>query len=56
MTTMNGLYGDNSDHNACEVCGFCIHCDDCSTFGCGSPPSRKLVEVQLNHRKSEDGI
>lgn len=27
--TMDEMYGDGSDHKACEECGFCIDCGDC---------------------------
>lgn len=33
--TMNSLYGDGSDHEACPSCGMCVVCGDCATFGCG---------------------
>ena len=26
---MNDLYGDDSNHEACEICGLCIKCKDC---------------------------
>jgi len=29
MTTMNEQYGDGSDHEVCESCGFCKECGDC---------------------------
>lgn len=36
MPTMDSLYGDNSDHEACPKCGLCIPCGDCSSiYGCG---------------------
>lgn len=35
MTTMDDLYGDGSDHEACEECGSCIECGDCEEYGCG---------------------
>ena len=28
--TMNDKYGDGSDHAACEKCGWCIECGDCT--------------------------
>jgi len=27
---MDDLYGDGSDHAACEGCGGCLDCDDCT--------------------------
>ena len=27
--TMDDLYGDESGHEACEFCGYCITCGDC---------------------------
>ncbi len=35
MKTMNDVYGDNSDHECCELCGNCIPCGDCDKWGCG---------------------
>lgn len=29
MKTMHDEYGDGSDHEVCEKCGFCKTCDDC---------------------------
>lgn len=62
--TMDSLYGDGSKHEACELCGFCIDCKDCSKFGCGCNPIltdqlkkqiKKYIPSILNHhRKSED--
>jgi len=31
-TTMNDLYGDESDHIVCEICGCCKICDDCTCY------------------------
>ena len=36
MTTMNEKYGDGSDHQVCDTCGFCIPCGDCKQYGCGA--------------------
>jgi len=35
MTTMSEMYGDKSDsnHEACDKCGMCIHCGDCKCNG-----------------------
>ena len=33
MKTMNDLYGDDSEHKACEKCGMCIDCGDCKCDG-----------------------
>jgi hypothetical protein len=33
--TMDSLYGDGSDHRACEKCGFCRVCGDRDKHGCG---------------------
>ena len=30
MVTMDELYGDGSDHEACEGCGTCLECDGCA--------------------------
>lgn len=38
MVTMDEMYGDGSDHEACEVCGNCITCHDCEMYGCGPNP------------------
>ena len=27
--TMNDMYKDNSNHIACQDCGFCITCKEC---------------------------
>lgn len=43
--TMDSLYGDGSDHMACDSCGMCLLCHDCdcgsyglvSCAGCGAP-------------------
>lgn len=35
MKTMHDEYGDGSDHEVCEKCGFCKTCGDCEAFGCG---------------------
>lgn len=35
MTTMNEMYGDGSNHEACDECGYCKRCGDCQEFGCG---------------------
>ena len=35
MKTMNEMYEDESDHEACGECGFCITCGDCNKYGCG---------------------
>ena len=32
MTTMNEMYGDGSDHEVCDECGFCITCGDCNNM------------------------
>ena len=37
--TMDNLYSDGSDHEACEKCGFCKACGDCNAFGCQSIPN-----------------
>jgi hypothetical protein len=29
MVTMDEIYGDGSEHEACEVCGTCLECDGC---------------------------
>jgi len=29
MKTMNDLYGDGSEHEACPKCGMCKVCGDC---------------------------
>jgi len=29
MKTMDDMYGDGSNHEACEKCGFCLTCGDC---------------------------
>lgn len=34
MTTMNDLYADGSEHEACDECGYCKRCGDCKKFGC----------------------
>lgn len=41
-TTMDEMYGDGSDHEACPSCGFCKTCDDCKNLGCGSSDKNKL--------------
>lgn len=28
-------YGDESGHEFCDKCCFCITCGDCKKFGCG---------------------
>ena len=33
--TMDELYGDGSTHYACHKCGLCLHCGDCTAYGCG---------------------
>lgn len=33
MVTMDDLYGDGSDHEACEGCGGCLECEDCTCNG-----------------------
>jgi len=30
IVTMNKMYGDSSNHIACQRCGFCITCSDCN--------------------------
>lgn len=35
MPTMNDVYMDDSDHECCNYCGFCITCKDCEKYGCG---------------------
>jgi len=35
--TMHEEYGDGSDHECCDLCGFCLTCGDCDKFGCGDP-------------------
>ncbi len=53
--TMHDFYGDGSDHDCCERCGFCISCEDCADYGCGSPPETSSDEpMELKHAKSED--
>lgn len=43
MTTMDDLYGDGTDHEACPVCGECKTCGDCDCTAqvatCQQPPS-----------------
>ncbi len=34
--TMDDKYGDGSNHNVCEKCGFCKDCGDCKKYGCGA--------------------
>ena len=34
IKTMNEEYGDGSDHEVCEDCGYCKTCGDCKEFGC----------------------
>lgn len=34
MATMNDIWKDGSNHEACEVCKFCIECGDCKKYGC----------------------
>ena len=29
ILTMDDLYGDDSNHLACDKCGLCIRCKDC---------------------------
>ena len=36
--TMDSLYGDGSDHQACRVCGYCVTCGDCPTYHHTSQP------------------
>ena len=33
--SMHEMYGDGSDHEACQRCGFCVSCGDCAEHGCG---------------------
>lgn len=59
IATMNDMYGDNSDHEACDRCGFCVECGDCENFGCGKEiykmPIQEQKKIKLNHRgKSEN--
>ena len=30
--TMDDVYGDGSDHEVCEDCGFCAECGDCICY------------------------
>jgi len=32
MKTMDEMYGDESGHEVCEFCGFCITCGDCECW------------------------
>ena len=34
--TMDYLYGDGSNHQACPNCGYCLKCGDCAVHGCGT--------------------
>lgn len=34
--TMHETYGDGTEHVCCEKCGYCITCEDCKKYGCGS--------------------
>ena len=56
--TMDELYGDSSQHQACQLCGFCIDCRDCENFGCGAVAyeegNAQKFKTGINHRgKSE---
>lgn len=42
MPSMNDLYGDDSDHEACEKCGCCISCGDCK---CNTEESESNLEL-----------
>lgn len=35
MRTMDDEYEDGSDHEMCDICGFCMCCGDCDKYGCG---------------------
>ena len=35
-STMDDEYGDGSEHDVCDDCGFCIVCGDCDKYGCGT--------------------
>ena len=34
MKTMDQQYGDGSQHEVCEDCGYCKTCGYCKEFGC----------------------
>lgn len=53
MATMDEMYSDGSDHEACEVCGCCITCHDCEMYGCGPypiQPSNLGILSKLYHK------
>lgn len=53
--TMDGMYGDGSDHSACELCGFCVTCGDCVAHGCGATPTAQPApEAAQTALRSED--
>ena len=41
MATMNDIYNDGSNHEACQECGYCITCGDCVKYGCGEIEDEK---------------
>lgn len=52
MTTMDERYGDGSEHEVCDECGFCKTCGDCETFGCGRRRRKADQEAQARAAKA----
>jgi len=55
MTTMSEMYGDKSDsnHEACDKCGMCIHCGDCKCNGDIRDEYFKSAQIHLNEKVAE---
>lgn len=54
MTTMDERYGDGSEHEVCDECGFCKECGDCEAFGCGK--RRRKAEKEAQAKAVKDAI